>query len=78
MVPINGMDKMTVVSVIRDTREKSVKHVSVKTFYKNQFKARSLVIQIPDQEKTSPYNINTISSRQVMGIKKNLYGGNII
>ena len=78
MVPINGMDKMKVVSVIRDTREKSVKHVSVKTFYKNQFKVRSLVIQIPDQDKTSPYNINTISSRQVMGIKKNFYGGNII
>ena len=37
MVPINGMDKMKVVSVIRDTGEKSVKHVSVKTFYKNQF-----------------------------------------
>ena len=61
MVPTNGMDKMKVVSVIRDTREKSVKHVSVKTFYKNQFKVRSLVIQIPDQDKTSPYNIKQTS-----------------
>ena len=31
------------------------------------------LITISDQDKTSPYNINTISRKQVMGIKKNTY-----
>ena len=32
----------------------------------------SLLIPMSDQDRISPYNINTISTRQVMRIKKNI------
>ena len=31
-----------------------------------------------DQDRISPYNINTISSRRVMGIKKISTGGSLV
>ena len=35
-------------------------------------KTMELTQELSDQDSISPHNINTISSRQVMGIKKNI------
>ena len=41
----------------------------------NSTDAFNLLTPMSDQDRTSPYNFNTISSRQVMRIKKNISQG---
>ena len=71
----NVIEKMRVTFVVMNTTQVVVK-IKLPFFFKALF---SLLLNpftpTSDQERISPYNINTISSRQVMRIEKNINHG---